>query len=81
MQRMSSAPLCQKKTDNGTPQYKIRHLCGNGWCINADHLAVGRKTMNDVETSCHSVLMSAESLEEMAGAAKYACHHETKCWA
>ncbi|KAI2778472.1 zinc-binding loop region of homing endonuclease-domain-containing protein [Daldinia loculata] len=81
MNKQLLAAVCQKKAADGSPQYTIRHACGNGWCINADHLEVGRKTLNDEETSCHRALQSAEDKEEMEGAALYACKHEPKCWA
>jgi hypothetical protein len=33
-----------------------RHLCGNGWCCNPRHLAIGSRTSNEVDKHYHYFL-------------------------
>ena len=58
----------------------ILHLCGHKWCVNAEHLRVGSKTLNDEQSSCHRGLQASSSAEDMAGVTRFFCRHEEKCW-
>jgi hypothetical protein len=72
------ALLTQEKS-NADP-LTVLHLCGHKWCLNADHLAIGSKRLNDEQTACHRLLQSATNLEELALLQRIGCHHPIPCW-
>lgn len=71
--------VSQQKPRGQTPM-TILHLCGHKWCMNADHLAVGTKRLNDEQTCCHRGLQSAESQEAYNLVERAYCRHIPHCW-
>ncbi|KAH7070817.1 hypothetical protein FB567DRAFT_422162, partial [Paraphoma chrysanthemicola] len=57
--------VAKNKTNSSTTTLTVMHLCGNKWCVEGSHLAVGSKKYNDQQTFCHRGLQSAISLAEV----------------
>jgi len=57
----------------------LSHLCGNGSCCRAGHLAIEPKRVNDERTVCHTILRRAEN-NAQANLVQHLCPHQPKCF-
>jgi hypothetical protein len=58
----------------------ISHLCGTAFCLNADHIVLEAKTVNDERTKCHFVMQVADDLGRLPALRELeVCPHLPAC--
>ncbi|SPQ96450.1 unnamed protein product (mitochondrion) [Plasmodiophora brassicae] len=70
-----------KQVKGSDTDQTLMHLCGNKWCLNAQHYFVGTKRYNDTQTHCHFGLFNAASDNDYDMIVQHYCKHSPKCFA